>query len=92
MMISVHSSMRHHPECTAKINWRAEGIGLDVECGSCVALLLGFNNNLAFHAFVPKAAGMATLERVRSWRLGKEFDQGRFPFLELPAFFVRSED
>jgi hypothetical protein len=80
-MISARSSTRHHPDCTSKIRWRAEGIGLDVRCGSRVALALQLDNNLALHAFVPKAAGMATLERIRSRRLGNELDQGRFPLL-----------
>ena len=57
-----------------------------VEC-----ILLWLDNNLTLHALVPKTAGMATLERIRSWSLGNELDHGRFPLLELPAFLFRCE-
>ena len=49
-----------------------------------VTILL-LDNNLALHAFVPETAGMATLERIRAWRLGQELNDGRFPPLELPT-------
>ena len=56
----------------------------------CTILLL--DNNLALHAFVPETAGMATLKRIRAWRLGQKVDHGRFTFLELPTILCRSEN
>ena len=36
--------------------------------------LLLFDSNLTLHAPVPEAAGMAAVERIRSWILGNELD------------------
>ena len=67
--------------CTTTISLEIGRVVHEPWRGPCVALALRLDNNLALHAFVPKAAGMATLKGIRSWRLGKELNHGRFPLL-----------
>jgi hypothetical protein len=54
--------------------------------------ILRLDDNLAFHAFVSKTAGMATLKRICARRLRQELNHGRFSLLELPTVLRRSKN
>ena len=66
---------------------RTQAFVIILECSNRL-----LDNNLAFHAFVPETAGMATLKRISAWRLGQELNRGRFSLLELPTTLCRNEN
>ena len=84
MMTELLSVLFHGSLCSFR---RTQAFVTSLEC-----TILLLDNNLPLHAFVPETAGMATLERIRAWRLGQEVDHGRFSFLELPTVLRGSEN
>jgi hypothetical protein len=88
--ISGHARIRHiRADATIRFgNWTY----ISQQCrGRCDTLALRLDYNLALHAFMPRAAGVATLERIRPWRLGKKLNHGGFALLQLPTFLFRGE-
>lgn len=49
------------------------------------------SNNLGFHAAMARAAGLATLERVRAGCLHQELNRCCFPLLKLPTLLGRDK-